>query len=114
MTVRIQSHGSREPDGVDRRSLLRGAAAITAMSVATTGASARDFGRGAEPQRYPDPDIVVIDPKRFKAKVGNTSIKRLSMGRRTGLERARPISRLERYSEQPAASLSRGRRRIYL
>ena len=50
------------------------------MSVMTTDASARDFGRGAEPQRYPDPDIVVIDPKRFKAKVGNTSIKRLYTG----------------------------------
>src|SRR5437879_3602695 len=34
----------------------------------------------AEHQRYPEPDIVVIDPKRFKAKVGNTSIKRLYTG----------------------------------
>ena len=40
----------------------------------------RDFGANAEPQRYPDPDIVVIDPKRFKAKVGNTAIKRLYTG----------------------------------
>src|SRR5271155_5494274 len=40
----------------------------------------RNFGRAAEPQRYPDPDIVVIDPKRFKAKVGNTAIKRLFTG----------------------------------
>src|SRR6204780_2752528 len=65
--------------GLDRRSLLRGAAAI-ATTVVTTSASARDFGRGTEPQRYPDPDIVVIDPKRFKAKVGNTAIKRLYTG----------------------------------
>src|ERR1700743_4030317 len=41
---------------------------------------ARDFGHNAEPQRYPDPDIVVIDPKRFKARVGNTAIKRLFTG----------------------------------
>ena len=40
----------------------------------------RDFGPNAPPQRYPDPDIVVIDPKRFKAKVGNTAIKRLYTG----------------------------------
>jgi gluconolactonase len=40
----------------------------------------RDFGANAEPQRYPDPDVVVIDPKRFKAKVGNTAIKRLYTG----------------------------------
>ena len=43
-------------------------------------ADARDFGANAEPQRYPDPDIIAIDPKRFKAKVGNTSIKRLYTG----------------------------------
>ena len=45
--------------------------------MAASDAMARDFGPGAEPQRYPDPDIVVIDPKRFKAKVGNTTIKRV-------------------------------------
>ena len=65
---------------VDRRGMLRGAAAIAATALVATDASARDFGRGAEPQRYPDPDIVVIDPKRFKAKVGNTAIKRLYTG----------------------------------
>ncbi|MDE2064520.1 MAG: SMP-30/gluconolactonase/LRE family protein [Bradyrhizobium sp.] len=41
---------------------------------------ARDFGPDAPPQRYPDPDIIVIDPKRFRAKVGNTAIKRLYTG----------------------------------
>ncbi len=41
---------------------------------------ARDFGPDAPPQRYPDPDIIVIDPKRFGAKVGNTAIKRLYTG----------------------------------
>ena len=40
----------------------------------------RDFGPNAPPQRYPDPDIVVIDRKRFKAKVGNTAIQRLYTG----------------------------------
>ena len=77
MTNALQA--DHEASGLDRRSLLRGAAAI-ATTVVATSASARDFGRGAEPQRYPDPDIVVIDPKRFKAKVGNTAIKRLYTG----------------------------------
>ena len=76
MTTTLRSQANH---GLDRRSLLRGVAAI-ATTVAATSASARDFGRGAEPQRYPDPDIVVIDPKRFKAKVGNTAIKRLYTG----------------------------------
>ncbi len=66
--------------GVDRRTLLRSAATLAATTMIATDALARDFGRGAEPQRYPDPDIVVIDPKRFKAKVGNTAIKRLFTG----------------------------------
>src|SRR5271170_894573 len=77
--LRFNDDESR-PDGLDRRNLLRGAAAIAAISVTATSVSARDFGRGAEPQRYPDPDIVVIDPKRFKAKVCNTTIKRLYTG----------------------------------
>jgi gluconolactonase len=67
-------------NGFDRRMLLRGATALAATAVVAPQALARDFGLGAEPQRYPDPDIVEIDPKRFKAKVGNTSIKRLYTG----------------------------------
>ena len=72
-----------EADGTkafDRRTILRGATALAATAMAASGASARDYGRNAEPQRYPDPDIVVIDEKRFKAKVGNTTIKRLFTG----------------------------------
>ena len=66
--------------GVDRRGLLKTGAALAATSLIAPEALARDFGPRAEPQRYPDPDIVVIDPKRFKAKVGNTAIKRLYTG----------------------------------
>src|SRR5882757_1691785 len=66
--------------GVDRRGLLKTAAALAATSMIASDALARDFGPRAEPQRYPDPDIVVIDDKRFKAKVGNTAIKRLYTG----------------------------------
>lgn len=66
--------------GVDRRGLLRTAGALAATTVLAPNAFARDYGRNAEPARYPDPDIVVIDPKRFKAKVGNTVIQRLFTG----------------------------------
>ena len=66
--------------GLDRRGLLKTAAGLAATTLIATDALARDYGRGAEPQRYPDPDIVVIDDKRFKAKVGNTTIKRLYTG----------------------------------
>src|ERR1700686_3911310 len=67
-------------DGLDRRGLLKSAAALAATTMIASNASARDFGPRAEPQRYPDPDIVVIDDKRFKAKVGNTAVKRLHRG----------------------------------
>lgn len=66
--------------GLGRRTLLKGTAALAASTVLASRADARDFGASAEPQRYPDPDIIVIDPKRFKAKVGNTAIKRLYTG----------------------------------
>ena len=67
-------------DGFDRRTLLKGVAGFAAAAAAVSPALARDYGAHAEPHRYPDPDIVVIDEKRFKAKVGNTTIKRLFTG----------------------------------
>src|SRR5918997_4830695 len=51
-------------------------AAVTGMAPA---AFARNFEPGAEPVRYPDPDVVVLDP-RFKTKLGNTPIQRLYTG----------------------------------
>lgn len=71
---------ANERGGLGRRTLLKGAATVAASALLASNADARDFGANAEPQRYPDPDIVVIDPKRFKAKVGNTAIKRLYTG----------------------------------
>jgi gluconolactonase len=64
----------------DRRNLLKGAAALAATAATISPASARDYGPNAEPERYPDADILVLDPKRFKAKVGNTAIHRLYTG----------------------------------
>jgi gluconolactonase len=42
-------------------------------------AFARNFGPDAEPVRYPEPDVVVLD-KRFKYKLGNAPIQRLYKG----------------------------------
>jgi gluconolactonase len=77
-----QNHPDDGAKAFDRRTILRGATALAATAMAASEASARDYGRNAEPQRYPDPDIVVIDEKRFK-----------------GLERARAISGLERHPQ---------------
>src|ERR1700753_3641604 len=79
LTIPQQEHDGA-PTHVDRRTLWKAAATTAPTPLLASEASARDYGRNAEPQRYPDPDIVVIDEKRFKAKVGNTSIKRLYTG----------------------------------
>lgn len=41
---------------------------------------ARDFGPGAPPVRYPDPDIITLDSRFNKYKIGNTPIRRLHTG----------------------------------
>ena len=71
-------HASRAT-ALDRRSFLRNAstlAAAVALSPATFVAE-RDWS-GNQPVRYPDPDIIALDP-RFK-KIGNTPIQRLHTG----------------------------------
>src|SRR5262249_35924049 len=70
---------SSEPLALGRRSFL--AAAATAASAALgTELLARDYGPHAQPVRYPDPDIVVLDKRFAKYKIGNTPIQRLHTG----------------------------------
>jgi gluconolactonase len=65
-----------------RRATLLGAtlAAGGAGTAAFPAMAQRRYGPDAPPQRYPDPDIVVLDPKRFTAKLGNSAIRRLHTG----------------------------------
>ena len=56
------------------------AAAATATAAVSGEAVSRDFGPNAPPQRYPDPDIVVLDPRFAKYKLGNTPIQRVHIG----------------------------------
>ena len=70
---------------------------------------AREYGPNAPPVRYPEPDVIVLDERFAKYKIGNTPIQRLhtgcSVGRRAGLERRRPLSVVERYPERRANPL---------
>lgn len=59
---------------MSRRSFLTTAAAATLASAAH---GARDFGPNAPPPRYPDVDILVLDKRFAKYKIGNSSIIRL-------------------------------------
>jgi gluconolactonase len=59
---------------MNRRKLIASGAAALATS---TLASARNYEPGAAPVRYPDPDVVVLDDRFAKYKLGNTSIQRI-------------------------------------
>lgn len=68
-------HHVAKDTGFDRRAFLAAAAGVAGISAMAPEAFARNFGEGAEPVRYPDPDIIGLDP-RFTAKLGNTPIRR--------------------------------------
>jgi len=66
------------PAKIGRRTFIAGAAATT-LAAAAYGQD-RQYGRNAPPVRYPDPDIVVLDKRFAKYKIGNTPIQRLHTG----------------------------------
>ena len=61
---------------LDRRSFVTAALGAAALRAQT---SERDWS-GKNPIRYPDPDVVVLDKKFGKYKIGNTAIQRLHTG----------------------------------
>jgi len=63
---------------IARRSFITGT--IAATVAAATMAQDRDYRSDAPPQRYPDHDILVLDKRFAKYKIGNTSIQRLFKG----------------------------------
>jgi gluconolactonase len=65
-------------EGLGRRGFI-GAAFAAAAGASWARAQARDFS-GAEPIRYPDPDIVSLDPRFGGYAIGNTPIQRLHGG----------------------------------
>ncbi len=62
---------------MNRRNFLSGMA--TAGAATVLAQSPRDWS-GNTPTRYPEPDVVVLDPRFAKYKIGNTPIKRLYTG----------------------------------
>ena len=101
----------------DRRRFLAGAAAALATTAWAAGTAPRPRPRAttgphAEPARYPDPDIVVLDKRFAKIKIGNTPIRRLAyrhaLGRGAGLERRGQVPRLVRHPQRRPAPLARG------
>ena len=64
----------------DARLARRGLLAASAALLALPASAQRRYGPDAPPQRYPDPDIVTLDPRRFTAQLGNSAIRRLHTG----------------------------------
>jgi len=80
----VGGDASESVDGADkpslnRRAFLSAAAAVAATTAMAPEAFARNFGPNADPVRYPEPDVIPLDP-RFKYKLGNTPIQRLHTG----------------------------------
>ena len=65
---------------VSRRSFIGNAARLAAITAMSKEAFSRNFGRDAEPVRYPEPDVVVLDERFKKYKLGNSPILRLYKG----------------------------------
>src|SRR3989454_5818955 len=63
---------------VGRRSFMAGS--IAAAAAAVSLGQARDYRQEAPPQRYPDRDILVLDQRFAKYRIGNTPIQRLYTG----------------------------------
>jgi len=67
----------RDRNQVGRRSFL--AAATTAISTAVgTTAFGRDYGPDAEPVRYPEPDVIILDDRFKKYKLFNSPIRQFA------------------------------------
>ncbi|MEZ5590650.1 MAG: SMP-30/gluconolactonase/LRE family protein [Gammaproteobacteria bacterium] len=79
MKTRIDPEQQQEERLETRRSFLQTAASVAAITAMAPSAFARNFGPDAEPVRYPEPDVIGLDP-RFKYKLGNTPIQRLYKG----------------------------------
>lgn len=68
---------TQQPPRVNRRSFL--ATTLTIAYSANIGWG-REYGPGASPVRYPDPDVLVHDPRFSRYKIGNTPIQRIHFG----------------------------------
>jgi len=77
------SQANATTPSVNRRAFLGGAAAVAVGLLGRSGSAQSAPGRdysGKNPVRYPDPDIVVLDKRFEKYKIGNTPIQRLHTG----------------------------------
>lgn len=68
------------PSELSRRGFLGAAAALAAGAAARPAFAADRDWSGQQPARYPDTDIISLDPRFGRYKIGNTPIQRLHTG----------------------------------
>lgn len=68
------------PTPGNRREFLTSLGTLAGSSLLGGSLIARDFGPAAEPIRYPEPDIIALEPAFNKYKIGNTPIRRHHTG----------------------------------
>ena len=68
------------PLNMDRRALMSLAAGSVGALALRAQTAPRDFGPNASPVRYPDPDILTLDPRFKKYAIGNAPIQRVATG----------------------------------
>lgn len=78
--MRKEIFDSKNSVEVSRRSFIGNAARLAAITAMSKEAFSRNFGRDAEPVRYPEPDVIVLDNRFKKYKLGNSPILRLYKG----------------------------------
>jgi gluconolactonase len=75
-----QDTNQQDSQVMSRRTFLTAAASLAAVTAMAPEAFARNFGLQAEPSRYPDPDVVVLDKRFGKYKVGTGGLLRFYTG----------------------------------
>ena len=75
MNTSISTTPTIHPTMTTRRSFL-----TSISSLAATPLLSRDFGPGAAPVRYPEPDVIALDKAFEKYKIGSAPIERLHTG----------------------------------
>jgi gluconolactonase len=81
MKTKHSSKVSTKSDGFNRRAFLATATMAGAAFAAAQQGTPRDWS-GQTPTRYPEPDVLVLDPAFAKYKIGNTPIQRLYHNRK--------------------------------
>src|SRR3954464_13944984 len=70
---------SSQTAGASRRDFLRNLAAVAGGLAPAPVLGARDW-TGSDPVRYPDPDVIALDPRFGGYKIGNAPIQRIATG----------------------------------